>query len=232
MTVEMTPASHDATLPGKADRNPAIPEMNREPAFTAFAAMSATHATTLAMAIDRNAAMLPGNCANHCTNVSIAFGRSTVKNCTTPVTNPEMSPYSCAKPVIANATTSVMAANSLIAVPIAAANATPKRFAMNSSRGRAVWIAPKKSSKAGDSVSIAGSTRPLTLSPKVLTPELIALKTLSAASAAGFKLSLNTLSSLPTTSSTPANASRIGPCTASGKTSMSALRRWRATPGA
>ena len=42
MTVEMTPESHDATLPGKADRNPAIPEMNREPAFTAFAAMLAT----------------------------------------------------------------------------------------------------------------------------------------------------------------------------------------------
>ena len=225
MTVEMTPASHDATLPGKADRNPAIPEMNREPAFTAFAAMLATHVTTLVMTLDRNAAMLPGNCANHCTNSLIAFGRSTVKNCTTPVTNPEMSSYSCAKPVITNATTSVIAANSLMAVLIAAASPIPMMFAMNSSRGCAVWIAPKKSLKAGDSWSIAGSTRSLTASPKVLTPELIALKTLSAASAAGFKLSLNTLSSLPTTLSTPANASRIGPCTASGRTLMSALRR-------
>ena len=67
-----------------------------------------------------------------------------------------------------------------MAVLIAAASATPMIFAINSSRGCAAWIAPKKLSNAGDSVSIAGSTRSLTALLKVVTPELIALKTLSA----------------------------------------------------
>ena len=88
-TVEITPVSHDSTLPGSPDRNEPMPCTNWLPACVAFVHMAAAQFTTLWMAHDRYPPISSGSCAKNAptwsTNAWTLAGASTMA-LTNPVT--------------------------------------------------------------------------------------------------------------------------------------------------